>query len=74
MTPPRFILTYPSSPRHFALLDQNGICLGFKSCRTPPVNGNWVSVNEIRLCWLHHPLPANVRKNAGETDSALITP
>nr|WP_256262384.1 hypothetical protein [Pseudomonas gingeri] len=74
MAPPRFLLTYPPSPKHFVLLDQNGICLGFKSCRTPPVHGNWVCVSEIRLCWLHQPLPADVRKDAAQTHGSLITP
>ncbi|WP_017905701.1 hypothetical protein [Pseudomonas asplenii] len=59
MRPSNFLLTYPASPRHFALLDRNGLCLAFKSCRNRPQNGNWVEVKEVCLAWLHHPLPAS---------------
>ncbi|QXI26995.1 hypothetical protein [Pseudomonas vanderleydeniana] len=62
MTPPSFLLTSPNAPRHFVLLDQNGICLAFKSCRDRPQHGNWVGVEEVRLAWLHHPLPAHARR------------
>ncbi|KPA95070.1 hypothetical protein [Pseudomonas asplenii] len=68
MTAPRFFLTYPASPRHFALLDQNGICLAFKSCRTRPQNGNWVDVEEVCLAWLHRPLPASAPKHTGNRE------
>jgi hypothetical protein len=47
--------------RHYALLDQYGICLSFKHCAQPPAGQGWVQVNEAKLCWLHCPLPASAR-------------
>ncbi|KAA0949636.1 MULTISPECIES: hypothetical protein [unclassified Pseudomonas] len=47
--------------RHFALLDQQGRCQAFKQCSLPPVGNGWVEVEEIRLSWMHHPLPARAR-------------
>ncbi|MFO2465030.1 hypothetical protein OOJ96_14555 [Pseudomonas sp. 15FMM2] len=47
--------------RHFALLDQQGRCQAFKQCSLPPVGEGWVEVEEIRLSWMHHPLPARAR-------------
>ena len=47
--------------RHFALLDAKGHCQAFKQCSQPPVGEGWVEVAEIRLSWMHHPLPARAR-------------
>ena len=47
--------------RHFALLDAQGRCQAFKHCSQPPVGGGWVEVEEIRLSWMHQPLPARAR-------------
>ncbi|SDU82613.1 hypothetical protein [Pseudomonas mucidolens] len=47
--------------RHFALLDPQGCCQAFKQCDLPPVGEGWVEVEEIRLSWMHHPLPARAR-------------
>jgi hypothetical protein len=47
--------------RHFALLDANGHCLAFKECCLPPVGEGWVEVAEVRLSWMHRPLPASAR-------------
>lgn len=45
--------------RHYARLDQTGICLALKHCGTPPTGEDWVEVNEQRLAWLNQPLPAS---------------
>jgi hypothetical protein len=47
--------------RHYARLDQYGVCLSFKHCATPPCGQDWVEIEEPKLCWLHQPLPANAR-------------
>jgi hypothetical protein len=47
--------------RQFARLDQQGHCQAFKECSLPPVGDGWVEVEEIRLSWMHRPLPANAR-------------
>ena len=47
--------------RSFALLDQQGRCQAFKHCSLPPTGDGWVEIDEIRLNWLHHPLPASAR-------------
>ncbi len=51
--------------RHYARLDQQGICLSFKHCAMPPRGHDWVEINEVKLSWLHQPLPASARINAG---------
>ena len=50
-----------TSHRHFALLDAQGCCQAFKQCSLPPVGEGWVEVEETRLSWMHHPLPASAR-------------
>ncbi|MBT2370979.1 hypothetical protein [Pseudomonas fluorescens] len=50
-----------SAHRYFALLDAQGCCLAFKQCNLPPVGDGWVEVEEIRLSWMHRPLPASAR-------------
>lgn len=50
-----------SRHRHFARLDQQGICLCFKHCSVPPEGTGWVEICEPKLCWLRQPLPASAR-------------
>ncbi|HWH87860.1 MAG TPA: hypothetical protein VNV36_13945 [Pseudomonas sp.] len=47
--------------RSFALLDRNGHCQAFKQCSLQPMGDGWVEIDEIRLTWLHQPLPASAR-------------
>ncbi|MGE8066579.1 hypothetical protein [Pseudomonas sp. NPDC089569] len=54
------ITLFAPRPLHrcFALLDHNGHCQAFKQCSLKPMGEGWVEIEEIRLSWLHHPLPA----------------
>jgi hypothetical protein len=47
--------------RHYARVDQSGICLAFKHCSQPPAGQGWIEVHEQNLSWLNQPLPANAR-------------
>ena len=47
--------------RSFALLDRNGHCQAFKQCSLQPMGDGWVEIEEIRLNWLHQPLPVEAR-------------
>ncbi|MDN7142292.1 hypothetical protein KC131_16725 [Pseudomonas sp. JQ170] len=47
--------------RSFARLDNQGHCLAFKQCTVQPGGAEWVEIDEIRLSWLNHPLPASAR-------------
>ena len=47
--------------RQFALLDTQGRCQAFKECCQAPVGDGWVEIDEIRLSWMHHPLPTHAR-------------
>ena len=47
--------------RCFALLDRYGHCQAFKQCSLQPMGDGWVEIEEIRLNWLHKPLPASAR-------------
>jgi len=47
--------------RYFALLDSTERCQAFKHSKLPPLGNGWVEIEEIRLNWLHQPLPANAR-------------
>lgn len=49
------------SMRHFALLDQNGICRGLRHSRERPAGSCWVEVGECRLAWLQRRLPKEAR-------------
>ena len=50
--------------RHYARLNQNGVCLAFKHCSVKPLGNDWVEICEPALSWLHHPLPAGARVSA----------
>ncbi|BBP79332.1 hypothetical protein CCU68_03855 [Pseudomonas gingeri NCPPB 3146 = LMG 5327] len=55
-------LFFPRKPhRSFALLGADGRCQAFKQCELPPMGDGWVEIEEIRLVWLHQPLPASAR-------------
>lgn len=50
------------APRHtYALLDPNGLCIGFHHGRQAPAEQGWVQVKEARQHWLGRPLPAQAR-------------
>ena len=55
------LFTRKPALRQFALLDAQGRCQAFKECSQPPVGDGWVEIDEIRLSWMHHPLPARAR-------------
>lgn len=60
----RFLISlFTPRPHHrsFALLDRNGRCQAFKQCSLQPMGEGWVEIDEIRLNWLHQPLPASAR-------------
>ncbi|KAF0861726.1 hypothetical protein [Pseudomonas sp. LD120] len=57
----RSLFTARQPFRSFALLDSQGHCRAFKHCQTPPVGDGWVEIEEIRLNWLHKPLPISAR-------------
>jgi hypothetical protein len=60
----RFLVSlFAPRPRHrsFALLDSKGHCQAFKQCNLQPMDDGWVEIEEIRLNWLHQPLPGNAR-------------
>ncbi|MBV6823903.1 hypothetical protein [Pseudomonas sp. PD9R] len=60
----RFLISlFAPRPLHrsFALLDSNGHCQAFKQCSLQPMGDGWVEIEEIRLNWLHQPLPASAR-------------
>ncbi|MFJ4141234.1 hypothetical protein [Pseudomonas sp. NPDC089734] len=47
--------------RHYALVDQTGICRALKHCTERPSGSDWVEVREQRANWLNQPLPASAR-------------
>ncbi|KPB74991.1 hypothetical protein ACKUFS_00795 [Pseudomonas cannabina] len=47
--------------RHYARVDQAGICRAFKHCAQRPGGAEWVEVSEQRLTWLNQPLPFSAR-------------
>jgi hypothetical protein len=55
------LFTRKPALRQFALLDAQGRCQAFKECSQPPAGERWVEIAEIRLSWMHHPLPARAR-------------
>ncbi|MCF4977166.1 hypothetical protein GIW56_01895 [Pseudomonas gessardii] len=69
----RFFARTPAH-RNFALLDSQGRCQAFKQCCQPPVGEGWVEVQEIRLSWMHHPLPTRARVNPRRARSSHRLP
>ena len=65
------LFTRKPALRQFALLDVQGRCQAFKECCQPPVGDGWVEIDEIRLSWMHHPLPASARSKHSEIDRAV---
>jgi hypothetical protein len=49
--------------RHFARVDQSGICRALKHCVERPAGSEWVEITEQRLSWLNQPLPVSARVN-----------
>ncbi|BAP41502.1 hypothetical protein NJC40_10485 [Pseudomonas sp. 21LCFQ02] len=47
--------------RHYARIDQQGICRALKHCSQAPAGNEWVEVTEQRMAWLGQPLPASAR-------------
>jgi len=64
------LFTRKSALRQFALLDSQGRCQAFKECSQPPVGQGWVEIEEIRLSWMHRPLPARARVSPRATRSS----
>ena len=52
-----FIFKRATKYRHFALLDLQGRCIAFMSCKGTPSKGEWVEVKSINLAWLNQMLP-----------------
>ena len=63
------LFTRKPALRQFALLDVQGRCQAFKECSQPPVGDGWVEIEEIRLSWMHRPLPASARISQRATQS-----
>jgi len=62
--------------RHYARVDNNGVCRAFKHCAERPLGNEWVEVAEPRHTWLNQPLPANARvapRNVRSTGRQLLT-
>lgn len=47
--------------RHYALLDENGVCRALRQCAQPPTDGRWVEIEQGLPHWLNRPLPAGAR-------------
>lgn len=47
--------------RHYARIDQQGICRALKHCSQAPAGSEWVPVKEPQMSWLGQPLPASAR-------------
>ncbi|WP_288095255.1 hypothetical protein [Pseudomonas sp.] len=70
----RFLVSlFTPRPRHrsFALLDSKGHCQAFKQCSLQPMGDGWVEIEEIRLNWLHRPLPAGARISQHQSRSRV---
>lgn len=45
--------------RHFALLDENGLCRMLLSSSEKPAGAKWIEIHEARLSWIGHEIPAS---------------
>lgn len=62
--------------RHYARVDQAGICRALRHCAEHPAGAEWVEVTEQCLGWLNQPLPAQARvsrQSSRPTARRLIT-
>jgi hypothetical protein len=50
-----------SRHRHYARVNQQGICVCFRHCSAQPDGSGWIEIYEPKLSWLHQPLPAHAR-------------
>ena len=57
----RSLLALRPSPRHFVLLDGDGLCRAFHHAAQAPQGPGWVEIDEPQLTWLHRPLPDGAR-------------
>jgi hypothetical protein len=56
--------------RHYAHVDQSGICCAFKHSSQPPAGREWVEISEQNLAWLGQPLPTSARRVKRPTQPA----
>jgi hypothetical protein len=56
--------------RHYARIDQAGICRAFKHCAQAPTGRDWVEISEQNLTWLDQPLPPSARRVMRPTQPA----
>ncbi|WP_426140942.1 hypothetical protein [Pseudomonas sp. DWP3-1-2] len=56
--------------RHYARVDQSGVCRAFKHCRQAPTGHEWVEIVEENCTWLGRPLPAHARLHRAAGRSA----
>lgn len=68
------LFTRKPAVRRYALLDAQGRCQAFKECSQPPAGNGWVEIEEIRLSWMHRPLPARARVSPRPTRSPRHQP
>ncbi|MCQ4295769.1 hypothetical protein NAU58_09300 [Pseudomonas stutzeri] len=52
------------TPRHFALLDEQGRCRMLLSSVHRPTGAEWVEIHEARLGWIGRELPADCLRAA----------
>lgn len=63
------LLTPRAQPRHFALLDEAGICRGLHQAIQAPARGHWVEVDEPSPSWIGQPLPVRARLSQATRDA-----
>jgi hypothetical protein len=75
----RFLVlaVHPTSAPAALPCSTQGHCQAFKQCSLQPMGDGWVEIEEIRLNWLHRPLPASARISQHQSRSRvqhLLTP
>jgi hypothetical protein len=60
--------------RHFALIDDEGLCRALRQMQDHPSQAGWVEVREPSVSWLGSPLPAGARITPVATHARAARP
>ena len=70
----RRLFNHTRPMRHFALIDDEGLCRALRQMQEHPNQSGWVEVREPSIAWLGAPLPAGAQIIPVATHAAAARP
>ncbi|MFV3388412.1 hypothetical protein ACNFCJ_23900 [Pseudomonas sp. NY15364] len=70
----RRLFSHARPMRHFALIDDRGVCCALRQMQEHPIQAGWVEIREPSISWLGAPLPAGARLTPVATHASAARP